>query len=134
MKSIEVAAGLIYQNGRYLIARRKEDVYLGGFWEFPGGKRESGETMEECLCRELYEELNVRIDMPTLFRFIRHHYPDLTVEIHFYRCHIVHGEPGPMDSAELRWVSPQELSFYRFPPADQAIIEALQQDTDRSPA
>jgi len=132
MKTIEVAAGLIYQDGRYLIARRKPGVHLGGFWEFPGGKREPGETMEECLRRELFEELNVRIDVPMLFRLIRHQYREQAVEIHFYRCIIEKGEPRPVDSAELRWVSSQELSSYRFPPANQPIIEALQQGTDGS--
>lgn len=128
MKTIEVAAGLIHHDGRYLIARRKPGVHLGGFWEFPGGKREPGETLEECLQRELFEELNVRIDVPLPFRLIRHEYPGQTVEIHFFRCLIEEGRPRPLDSDELRWVSPQELSRYRFPPADQAIIDALQRE------
>jgi mutator protein MutT len=134
MNMIEVAAGLIHHDGRYLIARRKEGVHLGGFWEFPGGKREVGETLEECLRRELIEELNVRIGVPVPFRSIRHEYPERTVEIHFYRCSIEEGRPRPLDSDEVRWVSPQELSRYRFPPADLAIIDALQHDIPGCPA
>ena len=85
MKVIEVAAGLITHEGRYLIARRKAGVHLAGFWEFPGGKREAGETLEECLHRELREELNVRIHAPIPFQTVRHDYPEKTVELHFLR-------------------------------------------------
>jgi 8-oxo-dGTP pyrophosphatase MutT (NUDIX family) len=64
MRVVEVAAGLVYREGRYLIARRNPGVHLAGFWEFPGGKCEPGETLEECLRRELFEELGIRIDVP----------------------------------------------------------------------
>lgn len=70
MEVIEVAAGIIVHEGRYLIARRKAGVHLGGLWEFPGGKRETGETLEECLYRELREELNVCIGLPTPFQVV----------------------------------------------------------------
>lgn len=128
MATIEVAAGLIRQDGRYLIARRKPGVHLGGFWEFPGGKREPGETLEECLRRELFEELNVRIDVPLPYRLIRHEYAERIVEIHFFRCSIEEGKPRPIDSTELRWVRPTDLSDFQFPPADQAVIEDLQRE------
>ena len=81
MEVIEVAAGIIVHEGRYLIARRKAGVHLGGLWEFPGGKRETGETLEECLHRELREELNVRIGPPTPFQVVRHEYPEKIVEL-----------------------------------------------------
>ena len=128
MKVVEVAAGLICRDGRYLIARRKPGVHLAGFWEFPGGKREPGETLEECLQRELFEELSVRVDMPVPYRNIRHEYPEKTVEIHFFRCAIEEGLATPLDCAELRWVLPHELPLFEFPPADRAIIEALQRE------
>ena len=127
MKVIEVAAGLIRREGRYLIARRKEGVHLGGFWEFPGGKREAGETLEECLHRELWEELNVRIDVPLPFQIVHHEYPEKTVELHFFRCRIESGEAVAQDCAELRWVYPHEMAAFEFPSADQAIIVALRQ-------
>ncbi len=128
MKVIEVAAGLIAQEGRYLIARRKAGVHLGGYWEFPGGKREAGETLEECLQRELREELNVCIDLPLPFQIVRHEYPEKIVELHFFRCRIESGEAVAQDCAELRWVYPHEMAAFQFPPADQAIITALQQE------
>lgn len=128
MNVIEVAAGLIRQAGRYLIARRKEGVHLAGFWEFPGGKRETDESLVECLQRELFEELGIRIDLPIPYRIVRHDYPDKTVELHFFRCAINEGSPAPVDCAEIRWVLPEELTQFKFPSADRVIIESLQRD------
>jgi mutator protein MutT len=125
MKLVQVAAGLISREGRYLIARRKGNVHLGGLWEFPGGKCEPGETLEDCLRRELQEELAIRIGAPVRFKTIRHEYPEATVELHFFRCSILWGEASAIDCAEVRWVSPDELLDYEFPPADRPIIEAL---------
>ena len=102
MKIVEVAAGLICREGRYLIARRKAGVHLAGFWEFPGGKREAGETLEECLQRELFEELNIHIDVPLPFQIIRHQYPEKTVELHFFLF------------VELRAEMPQRWTARRF--------------------
>lgn len=132
MKVIEVAAGLIHHEGRYLIARRKPGVHLAGFWEFPGGKREADESLEECLQRELFEELNIRIDLPVPFQIVRHDYSDKTVELHFFRCAIEQGQAAPLDCAEIRWVLPEELPMFTFPPADKVIIEALQREQSRS--
>jgi 8-oxo-dGTP diphosphatase len=126
MPMIEVAAGLIQHEGRYLIARRKPGVHLAGFWEFPGGKREPGESFEDCLRRELFEELSIRVDEPVLFRIVRHAYAEKTVELHFFHCTIEEGVPAPLDCAEIRWVRPNELPQFTFPPADQVIIDALQ--------
>lgn len=131
MKVVEVAAGLIHRQGRYLIARRKPGVHLAGLWEFPGGKREPGESLEECLRRELFEELNIRVDTPVPYRIIRHEYPEKTVELHFFRCAIEEGEVVPVECTEIRWVLPDELSQFSFPPADRAVIEALQRDASQ---
>jgi mutator protein MutT len=123
---IQVAAGLIVREGRYLIARRRADAHLGGLWEFPGGKREPGESLEDCLQRELREELGVDVMAPVHFRMIRHAYPEKTVEMHFYRCAIRRGKVRALDCEEVRWVMPGELANYEFPPADRPLIEALQ--------
>lgn len=129
MKVVEVAAGLVCREGRYLIARRNPGVHLAGFWEFPGGKCECGETLEECLRRELFEELGIRIDVPIPFQIIRHEYEEKTVELHFFRCNIETGDATAIDCAEIRWVLPHELKDFEFPPADRPIIEALQRQT-----
>jgi mutator protein MutT len=131
MKVIEVAAGLIYHEGRYLIARRKAGVHLAGFWEFPGGKREAGESLVECLQRELLEELSIRVGLPIPYQIVRHDYPERTVELHFFRCAIEQGQAAPVDCEEVRWVRPENLTNFQFPPADQVIIRALQRDAMR---
>jgi 8-oxo-dGTP diphosphatase len=128
MQVIEVAAGLIHRDGRYLIARRKPGVHLAGFWEFPGGKREADESLIDCLQRELFEELSIRVDIPIPYRIIRHDYLDRIIELHFFRCAIEQGEPVPVGCAEIRWVYPEELVQFQFPPADYAVIEALRRD------
>ena len=128
-KVVEVAAGLICHDGRYLIAKRPTGVHLGGLWEFPGGKREQGETLEECLQRELFEELNIRIDILIPFHTIKHEYPEKTVELHFFRCTIGPGLARPVDCADIRWVLPSEMGNYQFPPADRPVIEALLRDS-----
>ena len=123
---VQVAAALILHEGRYLITRRKADVHLGGLWEFPGGKREPGESLEECLCRELREELGIEITEPVPFQSIRHAYPEKTVELHFFRCSIKDGQPRPLGCEALQWVPPEELTRVPLPPADRPLVETLQ--------
>ena len=119
---------LIAHEGRYLIARRKAGVHLGGVLGISrrqaGGRRNVGGMSH----REFWEELNVRIDIPVPFQIVRHEYPEKTVELHFFRCRIESGEAIAQDCAELRWVYPHELAAFEFPSADQAIIAALQQE------
>lgn len=129
MKIVEVAVGLVYHEGRYLIARRNPGVHLAGFWEFPGGKCEPGEALEDCLQRELFEELGIRIGVPMPFQVVRHEYAEKIVELHFFHCRIKAGHPTAIDCAEIRWVSPQELSDFEFPPADRPIIEVLRRQS-----
>lgn len=125
---VQVAAGLISRDGQYLIARRKAGDHLGGLWEFPGGKREPGESLEACLRRELREELDIEITAPVLFRIIRHDYPEKTVELNFFHCSIAAGEERPLGCDEVRWVAAGELGSFEFPPADRPLIEALRDE------
>jgi mutator protein MutT len=133
MKVIEVAAGLVHREGRYLIARRGPGVHLAGFWEFPGGKREPDETLEACLRRELSEELGIQIDVPIPFQVVRHEYAEKIVELHFFHCRIEAGQASAIDCAEIRWVWPHELGDFEFPPADRPIIEALRRENSGQP-
>ncbi len=123
---IQVSAAVICCDGRYLITRRKPGTHLEGLWEFPGGKREPGETLEDCLRREVREELGAKISESVLFQSVRHDYPDKSVELHFFRCTL---EPGSMQLAEgtdLRWVPAEQLGSFAFPEADRRLVEALQ--------
>ena len=123
---IQVAAGLIQQGQRYLITKRPPGVHLEGFWEFPGGKRETGESLEECLHRELCEELGIDVIPGSLFHIIRHEYPEKLVELHFFCCTIHSGVPQTLGCEEWRWVAPRDLPNYDFPPADRPILDMLQ--------
>ena len=128
-KDIYVVGAVVVSAGKVLCVQRGPDGALPGLWEFPGGKCEPGETLEECLRRELFEELGIRIDVPIPFQIIRHEYAEKTVELHFFRCRIETGQATAIDCAEIRWVLPRELGDYKFPPADRPIIEALRRQT-----
>ncbi len=86
MPPIEVAAGLVFRGGKLLLTQRHPEAHLGGLWEFPGGKREPGETFEQCLARELEEELGIEVTVGELIESITHVYPERTVHLRFFRC------------------------------------------------
>jgi len=127
-KVIQVAAGLVFKQGRLLITQRNESDHLGGMWEFPGGKIEPGETFEQCLCRELREELEIDVEVSELVETISHQYPERKVLIKFFRCNIILGEPKLLDCQNLEWVEVDELDNYEFPPADAQLIERLRNE------
>jgi mutator protein MutT len=122
---IEVSAALIFRDGKLLIAQRHAKSHLGGLWEFPGGKREPGETFEQCLVREIREELGVEITVGALFEEIRHDYPEKSVHLKFYICQLLSGEPQPLDCAAVKWIEKSELAKHDFPAADALLIEKL---------
>ena len=123
--SIEVAAALIFDSDRLLIAQRPPGVHLEGLWEFPGGKREPGETYEACLLREIREELGCEVLVGSMLHESEHAYPEKCVRIRFFHCQLVSGIPEPLECTALRWVSTDSLGQFQFPEADQALIEQL---------
>lgn len=125
---IEVSAGLIFRSGKLLITQRHAGDHLGGFWEFPGGKREPGETFEQCLTRELREELGVEVSVGELFESVTHDYGDKTVYLKFFLCQLATGEPQPLDCAALKWVSQEGLAAHAFPAADAQLLRRLAAD------
>jgi mutator protein MutT len=122
---IEVSAALIFHDGKLLITRRHADSHLGGLWEFPGGKREAGETFEQCLIREIREELGVEIFVGELFEEVAHDYPEKSVHLKFFICRLLSGEPQPLDCAAVKWVAKTELAGFEFPAADARLLEKL---------
>jgi 8-oxo-dGTP diphosphatase len=125
MKIIEVAAGLIFRDGKLLITQRHADAHLGGLWEFPGGKREPGETFEQCLRRELLEELGCDVEVLELVESITHAYPEKTVHLRFHRCRWLAHEPQAIDCAAVCWVSREQLDDFQFPAADARLLDCL---------
>ncbi|HEY4952107.1 MAG TPA: 8-oxo-dGTP diphosphatase MutT [Verrucomicrobiae bacterium] len=122
---VEVAAALIFQNGKLLIARRQAQAHLGGLWEFPGGKREANETFEACLVREIREELGVEISVGRLFDEVFHAYTEKTVRLKFFICGLLSGEPQALGCAAFQWIETTELADYEFPAADAKLLNKV---------
>ncbi|MGA1236734.1 MAG: 8-oxo-dGTP diphosphatase MutT [Limisphaerales bacterium] len=122
---IEVAAGLVFREGRLLIAQRRDGDHLGGLWEFPGGKRDPGETYEACLHRELMEELGIEVEVGDLYREVEHAYPERTVRLRFFLCCWTRHEPAVLGCKAFEWVGREDLGAYAFPAADEHLLEAL---------
>ena len=120
-----VTAAIIERDGCYLVTRRPAGVHLEGFWEFPGGKCDSGESLEACLVREIREELACDGDVGREIFTTTHAYSEHAVELHFFACALL-GEPRGVLGQDLRWVSRSELRVLRFPPADAELIALLE--------
>lgn len=126
---IDVAAGLVFHGGHLLLTQRRLGDHLGGLWEFPGGKREEGESMEGALKRELREELGVEVEVGACFAKVDHAYPDRAVHIEFFLCRLISGVPKPIACAGLAWARPADFARYEFPPADAQVLGALTQNS-----
>ncbi|HEV2393881.1 MAG TPA: 8-oxo-dGTP diphosphatase MutT [Verrucomicrobiae bacterium] len=125
---IDVAAGLIFHESRLLITQRFSGAHLGDLWEFPGGKREPGESFEDCLVRELREELGIEVAVGRLVEDIMHAYAEKTVRLRFYCCALRGQEPQPLGCQAMKWIRAAEFADYRFPAADGRLLEKLRQD------
>jgi A/G-specific adenine glycosylase len=124
----DVTAGVIWgAEGCLLIAQRPLDGMLGGLWEFPGGKREPGETLPECLRREIREELGIEIDVGGQIATIKHAYTHFRITLYAFECQHVSGEPGAIECADWAWVALGDLDSYAFAVTDQQIIAVLRE-------
>ncbi len=128
MPVIDVAAALVFHEGKLLITQRHPDAHLGGLWEFPGGKREPNESFEACLTRELREELGIEVAVGELVESLTHAYPEKTVHLKFYRCRWTQHEPQPLGCPAFKWVRLEELQDHAFPAADARLLQKLQHD------
>jgi 8-oxo-dGTP diphosphatase len=124
MITLVVAAAVIERDDHFLLTRRPRGVHLEGYWEFPGGKCEPGETHAACLVREIREELGVEAAVGGEVLATMHAYRDRRVELHFLRCE-VDGAPEPQLGQEMRWVARNDLATLSFPPADVELIRML---------
>lgn len=124
-KITEVSAGLVFHSGKLLITQRYSNSHLGGLWEFPGGKREPGETFQQCLARELREELGIQVEVGALFEEVTHAYPEKTVHLQFFLCRLTEGDPQPLGCAALKWVTRDDLTAHEFPAADASLLLKL---------
>jgi len=128
--TIVVAAAVIEERGAFLLTRRLTGTHLAGAWEFPGGKQEPGESLAECVIRELHEELDVLVHVDEEILSTVHAYPERTVTLHFFRCRL-RGTPRPQQGQEMRWASREELASFEFPPADAELVNRLRRTAAR---
>jgi 8-oxo-dGTP diphosphatase len=122
--TVAVVAAVIAQDGRFLVTRRLRGTHLEGYWEFPGGKIDVGETHEAALRREIREELGAEVQVAGLVLSTTHSYPERTVLLHFYRCTLL-SEARPLLGQEMRWVDGAGLAGMKFPPADEELVKQL---------
>ncbi len=121
----EVAAALIWENGKSLICQRPKSKTRALMWEFVGGKAEAGETAEEALIRECREELGITVRPCGIFAQIMHEYPDITIRLTLFNAEIVRGTPQLLEHNDIRWILPEEIGRYEFCPADEEILEKI---------
>ena len=121
---VVVTAAVIRRDGSYLVTRRLSGTHLEGYWEFPGGKCDDGESLVACLEREIVEELVVNVTATDEIHTVAHSYPERTVELHFFLCELL-DEPRALLGQEMRWVAAGDLHSLEFPPADAELIELL---------
>lgn len=127
---VAVTAALLVRGGRILIARRPLGDPLAGFWEFPGGKIEAGETPRACLKRELGEEFGIRTRIGRFVDQTEYHYDHVAIRLLVFQAQIESGELQPAAHDAVRWVTPAQMGAFQFAPADRPIVQRLQ--TDRS--
>jgi mutator protein MutT len=126
-----VTAGLIWSDGRVLLTRRPHGKHLAGYWEFPGGKQEQGESLEACLEREILEELGVRVKVNEKLFQVDHEYDEKSISLHLFHCSRLVGEPQTIGCDAMEWVNPQDLDLYELPPPDIRIISFIKSLTER---
>jgi mutator protein MutT len=127
MKRVDAAIAIVCRAGKVLICRRRQEDRFGGYWEFPGGKIEAGETILQGLARELREELDIEAEPITTLPSIEHDYPDIQIRLHPFLCSHKSGEPKPLECAEAIWIDAANLREYQFPPANEDLIEKIEQ-------
>ena len=130
MRAIDVAAALVFRDGKLLVTQRYAQAHLGGLWEFPGGKREPKESFEDCLVRELREELGIEVVVGELVESLTHQYPEKTVHLRFFRCQWKEHEPQPLGCPAFKWITASELGQYPFPAADARLLERLRRQPE----
>jgi A/G-specific adenine glycosylase len=128
----EVAAGVLLRNEKVLIGRRPQNGLLAGLWEFPGGTKEAGETLPQCLQREWQEELGVSVDIDRFLGKFEHAYTHFRVTVSAFLCHLLGGEPAALEHSEILWVSLHNLDDYPMGKIDRMIARVLASNSESS--
>ena len=124
---IPCGVALIRRGDEFLISQRKKNDSFGSLWEFPGGKKDPGESFEECVAREVKEEVDIDVRVHEKFMEIRRPYHERIIWLNFFLCSHVAGEPRPLDCEKVEWVRLEDLKNYAFPPANDQVIQKLKE-------
>lgn len=125
MATVLVAAAVIRRAGEILLTRRPDRGHLAGFWEFPGGKLEYGESPEVALARECREECAIEVEVLDIIEVTYHRYARKDVLLLFYDCRLLSGEVQHVQVVDHAWVKPEELDRYELPPPDARLVAKL---------
>ena len=121
----DVVAALIWDNDKFMICQRPAHKARGLLWEFVGGKVEPGETKEQALIRECREELDITLNVGSVFMELVHEYPDITITLTLFNASIEEGVPKKLEHNDIRWITTDEIPQYAFCPADTEILKKL---------
>lgn len=128
---VQVSAALIRRGDKFMICRRPADKARGLKWEFVGGKAENGETLQEALIRECREEIGVEIEVGDVFAEVDHIYPDISIHLTVFNASIKNGaEPQKLEHDDIRFITPAEIPFYDFCPADESILKKIREEAE----
>ena len=122
---IEVVAGVIYKDNKFLIAQRNLKKSQGGLWEFPGGKLESGESCEAALKREIFEEFEAEIEVEGYITENIHHYPEKDIKLMFYKAKLVSDKLVLKEHEDYRWITKDDKDKFEFAGADKIVFDLL---------
>ena len=126
---VDVAAALIWDSSRrFMICQRPANKARGLLWEFVGGKAEPGETLEQALIRECREELDITVEVGSVYVSLIHEYPDITIRLTLFNCSISRGIPKLLEHNAIEWITPEQISDFDFCPADEAILARIIHD------
>lgn len=125
MKSIHVAVGVIRRHDQIFISKRLDHLHQGGRWEFPGGKVEAGETVQQALSRELQEEVGLTVRTATPLLVLEYDYPEKRVVLDVWLVDNPEGEGVGLEGQQVAWVPRAELARYQFPDANAPIVQAV---------
>jgi 8-oxo-dGTP diphosphatase len=126
MECVEVAIAVVKRGRKILICQRKMGGNLGGFWEFPGGKRETGESLEACLSRELMEEVGMTARVVEKLTQIRHDYGKTRVTLNPFLCEHVGGEAVAIECERVEWVEVEQFNDFEFPSANDPLLKEIE--------
>ena len=123
----DVVVGLIYKKNKFLIAKRKKNVLLGGLWELPGGKKKHKEDNADCLHREIKEELNITVKINKKIGIIKHNYSHFSINLTGYFCSFLKGTPKPLASDDIKWIKTSSINNFAFPKSTNKLFELIKE-------